>query len=73
MHKDKPALQGTHLTAPCTAKVTSRCQGGLCCFIFPHIHSLFLSFPLLDLRLQWFRILVKQMLEPCYKGCQRTW
>lgn len=60
----------TDVTAPHTAQVTL--PGGLCCFIFTHIHSLLLSFPLLDLRLGWFRLL-RQMLEPCFKGCQRIW
>lgn len=60
----------TDLTAPHTAQVTL--SGGLCCFIFTDIHSLFLSFPLLDLRLGWFRLL-RKMLEPCFKGCQRIW
>lgn len=46
-------------------------SGGVCCFIFTH--SLFLSFPLLDLRLVWFRLLVRQILELCCKGCQRIW
>lgn len=58
----------TDLTAPHTAQVTL--SGGLCCFIFTDIYSLFLSFPLLDLRLGWFRLL-RQVLEPCFKGCQR--
>jgi len=55
----------THLTAPCTAQVTGCCQRSLCCFVFTDIQSLFLSFPLLDLRLGWFRLLVQQMLELC--------
>lgn len=48
-------------------------SGGLCCSIFSHIHSLFLSFPLLDLRLGWFQLLVRQMVGPCCKDCQRIW
>lgn len=67
MHRDdwrcRDLAVCTHLAAPCMDQVTGRCQRGLCCFIFTHIHSLFLSFPLLDLRLGWFRLLVMQMLE----------
>lgn len=77
MHKDDQRHRGlgsVYILNGSTHSPSDRpLSGGLCCFIFTHIHSLFLSFPLLDLRLGSFSLLVRQMLEPCYKGCQRIW